>query len=255
MRFRTRALIGIAIAALLALLPAVALADWLIFPTPHSPNGSREYDLYLFVTVPAIIVFVLVEAALVYTAFRYLRRRAYVMPRQLHGNTRLEIIWTVIPAIIIAIISIKAGLVLASDNQPGNFPNPPDAVQVNVTGIQWVWEYSYPKQGITSGGTPEGIMDVPVNTVVRLAFNSPDVIHGWWVPSLVGKTDAVPGYTNYNWFQADTIGVFKGGCTEFCGLNHAEMHVTVNVLSAGDFQAWVAGCRSGNVKGCGPIKS
>ncbi|MHB8573359.1 MAG: cytochrome c oxidase subunit II [Candidatus Dormibacteria bacterium] len=210
-----------------------ARLDSLTFPAPVSPNGQHLFDLYNVISYIAIVVFVLMEAAIIFTAIRWRRRSQDEWPKQNHGNTRLEIVWTIIPAVIIAIISVLSGVVLFQDNTPASVD-----MSVKVRGTQFVWIYEYPAYGVRTAGT----LYAPVNQTVQLTLSSPDVIHSWWVPELNGKKDAVPGYLNYTWFKAERTGTFKGECAEFCGINHAEMLITVQVLDPQAFQSWTQTC-------------
>jgi len=154
-----------------------------------------------------------------------------VEPKQIHGNNRLELIWTIIPALIlagVAIPTVKAVVDLTT--------RPSGGLEVKVTGHQWWFEFQYPDQDITTGT----VLVIPVGTPVDLEMTSADVVHSFWVPRLAGKRDVIPGQTTYLKLQSDEIGEYWGQCAEFCGLGHANMRIRVQVVSQQDFDAWVA---------------
>ncbi|MGH7777374.1 MAG: cytochrome c oxidase subunit II [Candidatus Dormibacterales bacterium] len=228
------ALPGALAAAVIVLLTAVpAGAGWVIFPTPVSPNGQRIYNLYELISVPAIVIFLFIEVALLLIIVRFRRRGPLQVPAQFHGNTKLELVWTAIPLVILLMIAAVSLVELQTD-----FVKPTLAgsgFQVQVTGRQFQWNYTYP-QGFTVAGN----LVVPTGTMVRLKVNSTDVIHSWWVPSITGKTDAVPGYSNYTWLKISQPGKWHGECAELCGAGHYSMQTTVTAVSPGDYRAWVA---------------
>ncbi len=213
-----------------------------IFPTPVSPNGQNIYNLYAGISVPAIIIFVGVEAAIVWTAIRYRRKRqpAGYIPPQVHGNTGLEVVWTVIPLIIVLVIASFSFAELQKDFQPVSNPQ----MTVVVSGHQFGWDYDYGngvvvhQEGTLVGEVPPFV--VPVHTLVKLVFRGTDVIHSWWVPAISGKTDAVPGYENYSWLKIDQVGKWHGECAELCGAGHATMQIVVQSMQPWDFDAWMA---------------
>ncbi|MGH7903635.1 MAG: cytochrome c oxidase subunit II [Candidatus Dormibacteraceae bacterium] len=224
-----------ALAALITVLAAApAGAGWVIFPSPVSPNGRRIYDLYELISIPAIIIFLFVEVALLLVIVRFRRRRPGHIPPQFHGNTRLELAWTAVPLVILLMIAAVSLVELRRD-----FVKPTNAVtslDVRVTGRQFEWSYTYPKYGFTVSKD----LYVPTGELVRLQVDATDVIHSWWVPSITGKTDAVPGYSNYTWLNISHPGKWHGECAELCGAGHYSMQTDVIAVSPGDFQAWVA---------------
>ena len=251
-------------ATLIASAPAFANGLSLIFPDPVSPNGQHIYNLYLLITVPAIIVFVGVEAALLYIVFRFRRRNPDHWGATWHGNTTVEIVWTVVPTIIIAVIAFLSYQELVADFTP-EAANAGSQMNVAVNGYQFNWTYTY-DQGFTVGAKPGEMMVVPVDTMVHMTFDSDNVIHSWWVPALTGKTDAVPGYTNQSWIKIDksVLGncsgndrhpdqatggcVFHGECAELCGAGHATMQIDVLAVSQEQFDAWVAKQKAASAK-------
>ena len=212
-----------------------------IFPTPVSPNGQDIYNLYLGISVPAIIIFLGVELALLWIVIRYRRSRqpAGYVPPQVHGNTMLEVVWTAIPLIVVLAIAGYSFTVLQKDFQPVANAQ----MNVIVSGHQFGWDYDYGngvvvhQEGTLNGDVTPFV--VPTNTLVRLQFSGTDVIHSWWVPAISGKTDAVPGYDNYSWLKIDQPGKWRGECAELCGAGHATMQIIVQAMSPSDFQAWM----------------
>jgi cytochrome c oxidase subunit II len=207
---------------------------------PESPNAQGITDTYWFVLALTGAVFVIVEAALIVfiIRFRGRGRSRDVEGPQIIGHSRLEVIWTIIPVVILAVI---AGFVFYKLPGIHNTPSASaaDKLQIRVEGHQFYWRFVYP-----DGTTAIDDLRVPVNRVVELSITSPDVAHSWWIPKLGGKTDAIPGRTNHSWFQAERTGVFHGQCAEFCGIQHAAMRATVEVLEPAVYQQWLAKQRS-----------
>jgi cytochrome c oxidase subunit 2 len=235
----------------LAILPAVFLLSSCeapggispIFPTPVSPNGQDIYNTYLGISIPAIIIFIGVEAALLWVIIRYRRSKqpAGYVPPQIHGNFKLEVVWTAVPLVIVLAIALYSFGELQKDFQPiSNYD-----FEVVVSGHQFGWNYTYPQAGgftIHQEGTLAGDVTpfvVPTNTLIKLQFDSTDVIHSWWVPAITGKTDAVPGYDNFSWMKIDQPGTWRGECAELCGAGHSTMQIIVQAMSQSDFNQWV----------------
>jgi cytochrome c oxidase subunit II len=202
---------------------------------PHSPNADRINTAYYLILGFTGAIFVLVEAALVVFIWKY---RSRGRPRsaegvQVHGNTRLELIWTVIPVVILAVIGIFVFYELPGiSNVPAASAG--DRVNITVEGHQFYWQFDYP-----NGARSIGDLHVPVGKVVYLTIVSPDVDHSWWVPQLGGKTDAIPGKVNHTWFTADRAGTYIGQCAEFCGTFHEAMRTRVIATSAAEYEAYV----------------
>ncbi len=203
---------------------------------PASPNASRISDAYWLIFGLTAFIFVLVEGALVWFVIRYRRRGR---PReaegpQIHGSTRLEMMWTVAPVLILAAIAAFVfyklpGIKNVPSARAGN------AMTVKVRAHQFYWQFEYP-----DGQVSIDRMVVPVGQVVRLEVTSPDVAHSWWIPRLGGKIDAIPGRTNTTWFKADRQGVYSGQCAEFCGIQHAVMRADVAVVSRAAYEEFLA---------------
>ena len=197
---------------------------------PAGPVAEKQNDLYWLVFWIATAVFVLVEGALVYVMWRYRRRSADDTPTQIHGNTRLEVIWTIIPALILAGVAVPTvGTIFDLASAPD------DAMRVEVVGHQWWWEIRYPELGVVTANEAH----IPTGEQVVFELTSNDVIHSWWVPRLAGKTDLIPGRTNTMNLAADEPGTYRGQCAEFCGLSHANMRFQVVAHEPADFDAWV----------------
>ena len=212
-----------------------------IFPEPVSPNGANIYQTYIGISVPALIIFLGVEAALLWIVVRYRRSRhpAGYVPPQVHGNTRLEIAWTIAPLIVVLSIAAYSFVELQRDFQPINNA----AFTVVVSGHQFGWNYTYP-EGFTvhQEGTLQGEVTpfvVPTHTLIKLQFQGTDVIHSWWVPAISGKTDAVPGYDNFSWLKIDQVGKWHGECAELCGVGHATMQIVVEAMDQPQYDDWV----------------
>ncbi len=237
-------LVGAALAGLAGVSAFAAVRP--IFPFPVSPNGLDLYNLYIWISIPAIIIFLGVEVAIVYSMvkFRRSKRPAGFIPPQWHGNTTLEIVWTVIPLIIVLTIAALSTGVLYRDYQsaPG-LTNFHADLDVKVEAYQFGWRYTYPngyvlnQPGSASGSVPAFV--VPVGEVVRLRLEGTDVIHSWWVPTIEGKQDAVPGYDNYTWFKIESPGEWRGECAELCGAGHYTMQIRVKAIPADEFSAWL----------------
>jgi len=246
--------------ALLALLiTAVPASAGLILPEAGpTENAQDTQTLYSIVLVLAVIVFVGVEGVLIYCMFKYRARKGRVAA-QIHGNTRLEIGWTVGAAVILVFLTVATFVMLpgiknpaASDIDMNGNPvasnaafastdqdAPPrgEAMNVKVDGQQYVWQYTYPRIDDKKVFSYTD-MYVPVGMTVTLDIGSNDVQHSWWIPELGGKMDALPGYTNKTWFKVTEPGEWRGQCAELCGRNHANMYARVIGLPFDEWKAW-----------------
>ncbi len=201
--------------------------------TTLAPSGDfgRIVD-HLFMTTVwwATAVFVLVEGALLYAIVKFRARPGAPEPEQTHGNTTVEIIWTIIPAAILAMIAVPTvKAIFETAKEPGA-----DALQVEVIGHQWWWEFRYPGLNIVTANE----LHVPVGQTVNLRMTTADVIHSFWIPNFAGKRDVFPKRFNNIWFKADTTGLFSGQCAEFCGVEHGRMAFRVVAQTPEEFQAW-----------------
>jgi cytochrome c oxidase subunit 2 len=223
--------------ALLAASAATAGSGGLLPPAPHSPNAHRITDAYIFILVFTGIIFALVEGALVVFAVRYRRgkRARTAEGPQIHGATRLEIIWTVVPVLILAAIGAFVFVKLPGISGP---PSASAAEETNITieGRQFYWLFRYPNHAISIG-----TMVAPADQVVHEAVVSSDddVNHSWWVPNLGGKVDAIPGRTNHTWFRGPA-GTYVARCAELCGVQHAAMTAHVEVVPRSEYDRFIA---------------
>ncbi|MBI4338311.1 MAG: cytochrome c oxidase subunit II [Chloroflexi bacterium] len=202
------------------------------------PVAKKQLDLYLFLFWAALGVFVVVEGLLLYTTIRFRRRPGQqATPPQVHGNTRLEVAWTLAPAILVGVIGVLTVRTIFDLAAPPPAMAPgEEPLQVSVVGYQWWWEFQYADLGVTTANE----LHVPVGRAVRLALQSNDVIHSFWVPKLAGKTDVIPNQANTMWFRADRAGTYFGQCAEFCGIAHAQMRFRVVAEPEEAFAAWVS---------------
>jgi cytochrome c oxidase subunit II len=240
-------------------LSVLATLAGLLFPDRGvSPNARDIFELYALIMVMALIVFVGVEGALIWFLFKFKARRGRVAA-QIHGNTRLEIGWTVGAAVILVFITIVTFIKLpgiknppASDIDASGNPvaanaffastdqkAPPKGAKLNIVvdGQQYVWRFQYPQQGDKTVFAYDDMV-VPIGMTVVLTITSDDVAHSWWIPALGGKMDAIPGYTNKTWFKATKAGTYRGQCAELCGRNHANMVARVKVVPFDEYQSW-----------------
>jgi cytochrome c oxidase subunit 2 len=264
---RRRALAGaIAVALLGALVLApTASAGWFLPESGGSPNADGVRTLYILIAVLALFIFVGVEGLLIWSLVKYRARKGRVAA-QIHGNTQLEIGWTVGAFLLLIFITVFTFLLLDDIKNPAasqidengnpvaanvqyaqtNRPGPPPgsaSLNITVVGEQYVWSYSYPGEERVLTYTD---MYVPVGMTITLDIQAKDVAHSWWIPKLGGKADAIPGYTNKSWFRIplDAIPegedrvVYDGQCAELCGRNHADMLGRVIGLRYDDWRAW-----------------
>jgi len=248
---------GAVVAGSLAFAPA-AFANFITPKSGGSPNANSIWTLYFIVLIVAAVVFVAVEAALIYAVFKF-RAKKHPVARQIHGNTRLEVGWTAAAALILLILAVVTFIKLPSIVNPPNSqkdgyvasvtePNPPNGqkLEICVQGRQYIWRYTYGQNCLKDSYAAHDpysytTMVVPVHTTVVLAIQSLDVIHSWWIPAMGGKVDAVPGNTTYAWFQATHLGKFRGQCAQLCGWNHDAMDAYVDVVTPAQYRAWLAG--------------
>ena len=202
------------------------------------PVARDQGNLFLLIFWIAVGVFIVVEGAIIYAAIRY-RRRDDKIPKQVHGNTKLEITWTVLPSIVIAAIAVPT-IIGIWEQQRGAPTDMGDVLEVEAIGHRWWFEFRYPNQEVVTANE----MHIPVGRPVNVQLASQDVIHSFWVPKLAGKIDMVPLNDNLLWFIAEEPGIYDGQCAEFCGIAHAHMRFRVIAHPEEDFQNWVAGMRT-----------
>jgi cytochrome c oxidase subunit 2 len=229
-----------------ALLGLVACVD-----NPNSVFHSRtDFNrdvtwLFKIILWLGTIVFVFTEVLLIYAIWKFRAKPGAPRPEQTHGNTTLEILWTVIPALVLAAIAVPTVTTIFKTQSRAN----PDAVQIEVIGHQWWWEFRYPQYGIVTANE----VYMPLGKTIDFKLATEDVIHSFWIPGLAGKRDAVykptSGWLKHRqaniWFTADstTEDVFNGFCAEYCGTSHANMRFRAMVVSQENFDGWVANQR------------
>lgn len=205
--------------------------------TPHSPNAHRINDAYLWIAVFTGVVLVVVESALLLFVFRY---RGRGRPRdaegpQLHGATRLELIWTAIPVVMLAAIAAFVFYELPGIQDIPSAKAEGGPLQVRIDAHQFYWQFKYP-----NGAVSINELHVPVNRVVQVNIHSEDVDHSWWIPALQGKFDAIPGSPSKTWFKADKAGTYRGQCGEFCGVYHAAMRASVVAQRRSEYESYLS---------------
>ncbi|HEY0995920.1 MAG TPA: cytochrome c oxidase subunit II, partial [Gemmatimonadaceae bacterium] len=212
--------------------------------TSHTEFNRDIGHLFNILFFFGTLVFILVEALLIITLIRYRKREGSPEPKAVHGNTRLEILWTVIPALILVFIAIPTVETIFRTQARAK----PEALHVQVVGHQWWWEFRYP-QYTTPSATIPGKVDtlvtanelyMPVGRTVNFQLNTKDVIHSFWIPRLGGKRDLVANHTNWLWFTPDSVGseAWNGACVEYCGASHANMKFRAYTVTAAEFEQW-----------------
>jgi cytochrome c oxidase subunit II len=258
-----RPLVFIPLFTVLSMLVSASL--WAAESKFNMPRGVTEtsnqvYDLHMIVFYVCCVIGGLVFAVMFYSIFKH-RKSAGAVPSQFHDNTTVEILWTLIPTLILILIAIPATKTLL------RLENTAEAdMSIKITGWQWKWQYEYLDEEISffsnlaqssnearsksSGIDPRSVENyllevdnpvvIPVNTKVRFLVTSADVIHSWWVPALGWKQDAIPGFINTAWTEVKEPGVFRGQCAELCGKDHGYMPVVLEAKSKADYALWVA---------------
>jgi cytochrome c oxidase subunit 2 len=232
------------------------------FQPQVTPIGQQAYWFNHAILLPIITLTSLIVLGLLLWVVVRFRRAANPVPSKTTHNTLIEVIWTAIPVLVLAIVAVPSIRLLAAQYEPAK----EDALTIKVTGYQWYWGYEYPDQGIgeyvskmltkeqaDAAGEPHQLavdnrMVVPVNRQVKLIITAADVIHSFAVPSFWTKMDAVPGRANEVTFTPTKVGVFYGQCSELCGVDHGYMPIAVEVLPVDRWEAWVRS-RDGNPSG------
>ena len=251
---RTRKSLQTVIVAAL-LFPFTAAAEWgLNLPSPSSPIASRILDLHNAIMVVCLVIFVVVFGVMFYSLYAHRKSKGH-KAHQFSHSTKLEVVWTIIPFVILVGMAIPstATLLFMEDTTESD-------LTVKITGYQWKWHYEYLEHDIgffSNLSTPRAQIEnrepkgenylievdkpvvLPANRKVRILLTSNDVIHAWWIPKFGIKKDAIPGYINEMWTTVDEPGVYRGQCAELCGKDHAFMPIVAEVLSPQDFDAWV----------------
>jgi len=256
-----RTLLGLGLLAL-GLMVSPAMADYsLINMTQGVTESSRQiYGLHMTIFMITVVIGVLVFGAMFYSIFRHRKSRG-VKPAKFHHSTAVEIVWTVIPFVILVAMAVPATKVLVDLDDTSRAE-----MTVKVTGYQWFWGYEYIDEDVQflsrldtdsdrarqldSGIQPASVdnylqnvdkrLVLPINTRIRFQITGADVIHSWWMPDLGWKKDAIPGFVNETWTNIDEPGVYRGRCAELCGRDHGFMPIVVEAVEKDAFQAWLA---------------
>jgi cytochrome c oxidase subunit 2 len=249
-----------ALALLAALAAGPAWADFKLNMPVGVTTTSREiYDLHMLILWICVAIAVAVFGVMIYSIATF-RKSKGAVPATFDHNTKAEVIWTVIPVLILVGMAIPAAKTLVKiDDMRGS------ELTIKVTGYQWKWQYEYVDQGVSfystlarssdearqlDSGVDPGSVDnyllevdnplvVPQGKKVRVLITANDVIHAWWVPDFGMKKDAIPGYINEMWFRADEPGVYRGQCAELCGRDHGFMPIVVVVKPQAEYEAWL----------------
>lgn len=240
---------------------APALADLDLNMPQGVTTGSREiYGLHMLILWVCVFIAAGVYLAMIVAIVRF-RKAAGAKPAHFTHNTTAEVIWTVIPAVILVALAVPAArsLVRLEDTRDSD-------LTIRITGYQWQWHYEYIDEGVSfysrlapesnaarqlgSGVDPFSVENylldvteevvVPVGAKVRLLIGAADVLHAWWVPDLGVKKDAIPGFINESWFEADEEGAYRGQCAELCGMDHGFMPIVVRIVSEDAYEGWLA---------------
>jgi len=251
-----------AVGGLLAVLMASpAFAAWQLNMRPGVTEVSRRaYSLHMEVFLICVAIAVVVFGVIIYSVVKFRHSKGAVPDVTLLHSTKVEIVWTAVPIIILVAMAIPAADALIRLEDTRNAQ-----LTIKVTGYQWKWEYEYLDQkvdffstlardsnaarqkgsGIDVNTVPNYLLAVdkplvvPVGKKVRILLTAGDVIHSWWVPAFGIKRDAIPGFVNETWFNADEVGIYRGQCAELCGRDHGFMPVVVEVKSQVDFDVWL----------------
>jgi cytochrome c oxidase subunit 2 len=198
-------------------------------------SSSESYNInYLFLQflILAAVIILIVAGFIFIAAYRYRSKKQPDKPKQVFGNKKLEMTWTILPLLAVTFFFFLAVKTMSEINEPINKRNP----DIVIIAHQWWWDMRYPAYNIITANE----LHIPVGKKLLMRVESADVIHDWWVPELGRKIDAIPGRVNYSWIEADTPGVYIGACSEYCGMQHAWMRIRVIAQSQEDFDKWKA---------------
>jgi cytochrome c oxidase subunit 2 len=239
---------------------APALSDFQLNMPEGVTTSSRDiYALHMQIMLVCAVIAAGVYAAMIVAIVKY-RKSAGAKPSKFTHNTTAEVVWTVIPAVILVAMAIPAAETLVELEDTRN-----SELTIKVTGSQWQWQYEYIDHGVSfysrldrdsnlarqpgSGIDPRTVENyllevdqrvvVPVNTKIRILVTAADVLHSWWMPDFGVKKDAIPGFVNETWFEATETGVYRGQCAELCGMDHGFMPIVVEIVSREDFDEWL----------------
>lgn len=200
------------------------------------PSTDRIDMIFWVFTAIALVVLLGVGGAIIYAAFHFRRRSPDEMPKQVHGNNRIELAWTIGPLVVLVALFIL-NVVNVGYLRHGPSPASPAArqeIHIKVIGRQFYWTFYYP-----NGKYSLRTMEIPVNVPIEISTESLDVIHGFWVPQLGAKIDALPGIVNHAFIEGNQLGTFGGQCYEFCGVGHDQMLITVKVVSMAQYESYI----------------
>jgi cytochrome c oxidase subunit 2 len=232
---RLRRLLSAALPAVAAVTLTACNADYPNSIFHNHTDFNREVGgLWTILLWLGTFVFVFVEAILLYVLFRYRRRSDTDRPEHVHGNTTLEILWTAIPALILAFIAVPTVRAIFKTQAKAKA----EALQVEVVGHQWWWEFRYPQYKVTTANE----LYLPLGRTVNFTLKTQDVLHSFWIPQMGGKRDLIANHPNYLWFTPDSVGeqAWNGFCVEYCGASHANMRFRTFTVTPDEFAAWAA---------------
>ena len=254
-----------------------AASGWGLLNMPQGVTAisRRIYDLHMMMLWVCVAIGVIVFGVMIYSIITFRHSRGAVPDTTMVHNTKVEIVWTIIPVVILIGVAIPAARTLVEIEDLSH-----SQLTIKVTGFQWGWNYTYLASGVNlfsrldrasdaareldSGIDPNTVphyllnvdhpLVVPVDTKVRLLITADDVIHSWWVPDFGVKKDAIPGFVNEAWFKvdADKPGVYRGQCAELCGRDHGFMPIVVDAVSKQDFDAWIKAQQAAQKAGAAP---
>lgn len=224
-RTRTAAALPTALAACSSHVPNTTL-------DPQTEFGRDIDQLWDILLIGGFTVFVLVFAALLFVVVKYRHRAGAPEPKAVHGHALVEIVWTLIPAVVLAFIAVPTVRTIFRTQAQA----PPDGLVVEVVGHQWWWEFRYPQYGVVTANE----LYLPVGRTASFALTTVDVLHSFWIPQLGGKRDLVANDTNYVWFTPESAFAWNGLCAEYCGTSHANMRFRVVTVPPAQFDAWIA---------------
>lgn len=241
----------------------VSMQSWAEYQLDLRPGvtsvSQGAYEIHTLVMWICVVIGIIVFGAMIYSIIMHRKSRGY-KAATFDDNLTVEIVWTVVPFIILGFMAVPATTVLLDMEDVSN-----SDMSIKVTGYQWKWHYDYnvgenakdinffanlstPMEEIQNKATKnenyllevDNHIVVPVNKKIRMLFTSADVIHAWWIPAFGVKKDAIPGYINESWFKTDQVGTYRGQCAELCGTNHGFMPIVVDVVSEADYDKWIA---------------
>ena len=241
----------------------VSMQSWAEYQLDLRPGvtsaSQGAYEIHTLVMWICVVIGIIVFGAMIYSIIMHRKSRGYEAAK-FDDNLTVEIVWTVVPFIILGFMAVPATSVLLDMEDVSN-----SDMSIKVTGYQWKWHYDYnvgenakdinffanlstPMEEIQNKATKnehyllevDNRIVVPVNKKIRMLFTSADVIHAWWIPAFGVKKDAIPGYINESWFKTDKVGTYRGQCAELCGTNHGFMPIVVDVVSEADYEKWIS---------------